>query len=400
VEDFSGGILAYLSVFLVGLGLNLTPCVYPMLSVTVAVFTHTESERTSQSFVKALVYVLGMASMYSALGVAAAFSGGILGGWLQHSGVLLVIAALILVLSLSMFGLYRLEVPSWLTKRLSRKRPAGFLGLYLSGLLVGVFAAPCIGPPVVALLAFVGSKQDPWLGFWIFFILSLGLGLPYLVLGTFSHLSRKLPKSGVWLVWVEHLFGVVLLAFAAYYYILAVNPDFLVFLLPVTLLFGGIYLGFVDKSGNERKGFRFFKWGTGCLALFLAGGLFFGQPGESVQWEHYTRERLTEARLSGQPVVVDFYADWCLPCHEMNYTTFRNPRVVEALDGFVRLKVDMTAQGSPRSRAIASEFDLYGVPTYLFFDAKGREVIRARRFGYVHAAEFLELIESVHEAGT
>jgi len=399
MEPIQNTILTYLSVFAVGLGLNLTPCVYPMLSVTVAVFSHDDSTRTVQAFFKAMVYVLGMATMYSGLGVAVALSGGFLGDWLQHPWVLLAIAGLILLLALSMFGLYRFQVPSWITSRIGRQRRVGLLGLYLSGLLVGIFAAPCIGPPVAALLAVVGSKQDPVFGFWIFFTLSMGLGLPYLVLGTFSHWTRRLPKSGVWLVWVERLFGVILLGFAAYYYIIAMNSDLLPFLIPVVLGLGGLYLGFVEKSGNDRRGFLWFKRGFGCLAIVVAAGMLLIKPTESVQWEPYTPQKLAAAHRSEKPVMMDFYADWCIPCHEMNLTTFRNPKVVRALEGFVRLKVDLTRTRDDATQAIIGQFDIQGVPTYIFYDASGNEVTDVRKVGYVGASDLVRIIDYIDQGG-
>jgi len=387
----------YFAVFFVGLGLNLTPCVYPMLSVTISIFSHDESTRYGQSFLKAAVYVLGMVTMYSGLGVVVALTGGVFGAWLQHQWVLLGIAVLITALALSMFGLYRFQIPYWITSKIGGQQKAGLLGLYLSGLLVGIFAAPCIGPPVAALLAMVGAKQDPVFGFWIFFILSLGLGLPYLALGTFSHLRRRLPKTGVWMIWIEKLFGVILLSFAAYYFLIALNPEALIWLIPVALILGGGYLGFVEKSGDEKKVFFKFKKVFGWSAVIVAAVLIFNQPAETLTWEAYTPQKFATARQSRKPMMLDFYADWCIPCHEMELTTFRNPHVIEALQGFERLKVDLTNTSGETAQAAVDEFEILGVPTYIFYNAKGNEVPKTRRVGYVAAPELLRIIKAMRD---
>jgi len=386
----------YLSVFLVGLGLNLTPCVYPMLSVTVAIFSKNQSAGTGEAFFKALVYVLGMATMYSVLGTVAALTGGLFGQWLQSRWVLLGIGTLIAVLAFSMFGLYRLEAPAWLVSRLGSKRGGAF-GLFVSGLLVGIFAAPCVGPPVVALLAIVSSRQDAVFGFLVFFILSLGLGFPYLLLGTFSHSLRRLPRSGVWLVWVERLFGTVLLSFAVFYWLLALRPSLLQWLIPAALILGGIYLGFLQRAGNEKTGFRYFKRTAGCVAIAVAALLLSAGPsgGPAVVWEDFSREGFADARTSGKPVVLDFYADWCMPCHEMDATTYRNPKVIQALEDFRRIKVDVTDASSPEGSMATGEFGIVGVPTLVFYDREGEEVVRARRVGYLSADELLNTLELI-----
>ncbi len=228
-----GSILGLLGIFLIGLALNLTPCVYPMLSVTVSLFGAQSNRRTVHVLLKALLYVLGIATMYSVLGLFAAMSGGIFGAWLQNRWVLAAIAALLFALALSMFGFYELRMPSWLVDKLGRatgSSATAALGIYVSGLAVGVFAAPCIGPPIIALLTYVGTKRDLWFGFWSFFVLALGLGAPYLVLGTFSGLLKKLPKSGIWIVWVKKVFAVILLAVGFFYLMLAVMPRYAVYL--------------------------------------------------------------------------------------------------------------------------------------------------------------------------
>jgi thiol:disulfide interchange protein DsbD len=255
----AGGVaalLGFLGIFVTGLALNLTPCVYPMLGVTVSIFGARRAAPPLQVFGLALTYVLGMASMYTALGVIAALTGGLFGSALQNPLVSVGIGVLMIGLALSMFGLYQLQPPPWLLAKLGGTTATSALGVFLSGLVVGVFAAPCIGPPVVALLALVGARGDPWLGFAVFFTLSIGLGAPYLVLGTFSNLLQRLPRSGEWMIWVERALGVVLTGVGLFYAMLGIAPKQAFWVVPVVLVVGGVFLGFFEKSADQRRGFR------------------------------------------------------------------------------------------------------------------------------------------------
>ncbi len=390
---FSDQSLTVLGVFLLGLGLNLTPCVYPMLSVTLSLFGVRQETNRSKAFLKALVYVLGMATMYTVLGTITAFTGGFFGAILQNKIVLIAVALLLAGLALSMFGVYTFQLPSQLVNKFAGKRGTHLAGIYVSGLLVGVFAAPCIGPPILALLAFVGTKGDPLFGLWIFFVLSLGLGTPYLILGTFSHLISRLPKSGVWLVWMERLFGVVLLSLSAFYLILAVSPSHLKWLVPLALTGGGGYLGFIEESKKYSPGFVRFKRIAGAVAIAAGMALPAFGPKESVRWEKYSPAALEEAAQNKKPVVMDFYADWCIPCHELDQFTYSNPKVIRALDRFARIKVDLTSSDDPSAEKIIEKFEIAGVPTILFLDSTGKEVKKIRTPGFVDAKEFLALID-------
>ncbi len=390
-----GGLWAFVAIFFIGLALNLTPCVYPMLSVTVSIFGAQQDTRTSIVFTKAVTYVLGIATMYSVLGVMAALSGGLFGAWLQSPIVLAVIGILFFLLALSMFGLYELQIPYWLSSKLGSGNSSGFIGTYLSGLVVGIFAAPCIGPPIIALLAFVGTQGDPVFGFWSFFILSLGLGFPYLILGTFTGLIQKMPKSGMWMVWVKKVFGVILVGLALFYVGLAFYPSYVLHLLIITLLIGGIYLGFIEKTGNDKKLFQRVKWVTGSVALVIAFLLFQNLQKPGIEWEMFTQEKYQEALENNELIVLDFYADWCIPCLELERNTFTDPRVIDATLEMTRLKVDLTHFDSPESEELRQEFNIAGVPTIVFLNRDGEEVMDARVVGFMNADRFLERISKV-----
>lgn len=390
--DESGLAWTFITIFLIGLALNLTPCVYPMLTVTVSIFGNQTDTNTLRVFSKALVYVLGIASMYSVLGVLAALSGGLFGSALQSPFVLGGIGVLLFALALSSFGLYEITLPYWLTKRLGGTQSTGYIGVYVSGLVVGVFAAPCVGPPVIALLAFVGAKGDLFFGFWSFFILSLGLGLPYLILGTFSGLLAKLPRSGVWMVWVKQVFGVVLTGVALFYIGLAFFPKWTVWVIPATLALGGLYLGFIERSGAAQPGFRSFKRVLGVAGL--AAGVWMSQAllKPSVEWTPYTSEAYEQALADGTPIVLDFYADWCIPCLELDRTTFTDERVIAAMEPYARFKVDLTQFDSPESEALRLQFGIAGVPTIVFIGEDGAERTASRVVGFMGAEDFLGMM--------
>jgi thiol:disulfide interchange protein DsbD len=395
IIDESGLFLAFIAIFFIGLALNLTPCVYPMISVTVSIFGGQTDTNMLRVFFKALTYVLGIATMYSVLGVIAALSGGLFGAVLQSSLVLAIIGTLLIALALSMFGLYEIQMPYWVTSKLGGQNASGFIGVYISGLVVGVFAAPCIGPPIIALLAFVGAKGDPVFGFWSFFILSMGLGFPYLILGTFSGLLQKLPKSGVWMIWVKKVFGIILVGVGLFYFGLAFFPKFTPWVIALTLLIGGVYLGFLEKSGKDRKGFRSFKWLIGTASII--GGLLMVQnlQKEGVEWTPYTSIEFDQAINEGNPIVLDFYADWCIPCLELDRVTFVNPDVIEKLNDFKRFKVDLTNFDSDESEALRQKFEIIGVPTIVFINSSGQEVRNARVTGFLNAADFLDKVALV-----
>ena len=399
--DSLGLFWAFAGIFLIGLALNLTPCVYPMLSVTVSLFGSRKDEESKlgSSFFMAFVYVMGIVFMYSVLGVAAAFTGALFGSWLQSPVVLAGIGILIFALALSMFGLYELQPPSSWMQSLSgtQRKTGGVLGHFFSGLVVGVFAAPCIGPPIIALLAFVGSQGDPLFGFTLFSVMAFGLGFPYLILGTFSGLLSKMPKSGTWMVWVKKVFGVVLVGVALFYLALAFFPAFSFHVIIATVILGGIYLGFLESSGKGAKTFTRIKWGFGAAALVLGAMMVMNLQKDGIEWEPYSDEAFAEAIENNQPVMMDFYADWCIPCLELERATFTDGDVIDATQEFRRFKVDMTNYEDERSRNLRDRFEVAGVPTIVFIGPDGEEVTDARVVGFLRADRFLERVNLLRE---
>ncbi len=358
-------------VFLSGLALNLTPCVYPLIPITVGFFARQGSGRTSQTFGLALAYVLGMSVTYSALGVFAALSGSLFGAWLQTPAVLVGISLLIAALALSMFGLWEIRVPHVITDRTGSK--AGIAGAMTMGLFVGFVAAPCIGPFVLSLLTYVAAKGSVATGLGLFFTLAMGLGLPYLVLGTVSGSLAKLPRSGEWMEAVRRVFGFVLVALAIWFLrpLLPDRPWEIGVAAP--LVAGAIWLLFLEKSGRGLAWFRPLRILV-AVALVLTGALFAvpkKPPATELVFAPYSEAALREA--AGRPVMIDFAADWCLPCKELEHKTFVDPAVVAAGSGWVFLKADLTKTGSPEVEALKDRWKVLGVPTLIFLGPDGRE---------------------------
>ena len=387
MTELSQSPFIFVSVFVLGLGLNLTPCIYPMLSITISLFGGSAHESRGHAFVKALAYVFGMVTMYSVLGLVAAMTGSFFGEWLQNFWVQLATGILVIGLAFSMLGLYQFRLPAWLMPSRQGVAQGTWLSFFISGLLVGIIAAPCMGPAVLALLAFVSVQQNRLFGFSLFFVMALGLGLPYLVLGTFSGLLAKLPKAGAWLVWFERLMGVVLLTFGVFYVAIAFQWPFLKWIVPAAFVAGGLYLGWIEKSARLSKNFFAFQWILGSLAVAIGLFIFF-TPKNGVVWEKYHAGILEEARSAGQPVILDFYADWCIPCQEFDQFTYSDPRVIKTLGRFRRIKVNATSLDTDEIREAIRRFDVFGVPTIVFLDEKGAEVQGLRMNGYVEPAEF------------
>jgi len=381
---------ALLIVFGWGLLLNLTPCVYPVIPLTIGFFggQNQGPGRGGRAFGLAALYVLGMATMYSALGVAAALSGRLFGAALQSPWVLGAVAAVLVALALSMFGLFEIRMPSsWMQKAGAR---AGAAGAYGMGLLVGVVAAPCIGPVVLALLAFVAARQDAAFGFLVFFVLSLGLGLPYLFLAAFSGSLSRLPRAGEWMEGIKKIFGWVLLAMAAYFLRTVLPAPLGAWLLPSVLAAGAIFLAFGGRRlGGLATGVR-----AAAVVLMIAVAAFFAPrrtaAASAPTWKPYAAETVAK---SGRAAVVDFAATWCIPCLELDEKTFSDPRVREALARRDLWKADMTRTAAPEVVALADKYRILGVPTVLFLDAQGREQEELRLVGFEGPDAFLKRLE-------
>lgn len=384
------GLLATLMLAaLFGVGLNLTPCVYPLISVTIAYFGGQSGNATGRVVLLASAYVLGIAVTFSALGVSAALSGGLFGSALQQPLVLAGVALVLVALAASNFGLWQFRAPSALTRR-AGKASAGVVGALAMGLTMGVVAAPCVGPIVVALLLFVAARQDAVLGFALFFALAVGMGAPYVALAVAAESIKRLPRSGEWLAWIEHLFGFVLLGMALYFIGPLLGDEIIDVALPALVAIAGLYLGFVDRAGRSLAAFATARRALGVLTLAAAVWLAVPRHAESaIPWQPFSPAALAAARQSGKPAIVDFTASWCVPCRENDTVTFTDAAVGAEASRFVMLRADVTEMTAEAEDWIA-RYEVLGVPTIIFFGSDGAE--EARTEGFVEPQRFLTLM--------
>ncbi len=389
--------LTLIFVFLGGLALNLTPCVYPLIPITVSYFGGQSESKKGKLLLHSLLYLLGMAVTYSALGVLAALTGGMFGALLQHWAVIILIALVMVALALAMFGLYEITMPSALSD-IGGKNRKGFFGTFMMGLTIGIIVAPCIGPFVLGLLTFVGEKQDPLLGFLLFFVLALGLGLPFVFLALFSGGVSYLPRSGMWMVWVKKVFGFILLGMALYFLEPLIPGAIYAIVTGLFLLSAGIYLGFVTQTKSDATAFKGVKIGVGLAFVALGIMLLLNtQSGDDSQiaWKKGDVESIGKAVASGQPLIIDFYADWCVPCKELDHYTFNDKRLAEFTGSFDAFKVDLTKSGEPVADELKERFNVIGVPTIVFIGKDGKERKDLRFVGYVDADKMLAKIRSL-----
>lgn len=384
-----------LGIFAGGMALNLTPCVYPLIPITVSYFggqaTRASEKNQARLVMHGLCYLLGLALTNSLLGVAAALTGGLMGSMLQNPFVLVAIATVLIVFATSLFGLWDLRSPSGLTQA-AAKSYSGYFGSLFMGLTLGVVAAPCIGPFVLGLLTWVAGMASPWLGFVVFFTLSLGLGLPLFLLAIFSGQINRLPRSGGWMLWVRRLMGWVLIGMAVHFLRPLMSESVSVLMLAAVVLVATLHLGWLDRSKADFKAFAWIKSGTAVLGLvfvtFLVGSWLLRGPG--VVWNLYSEEILQQAIAQKKPVIIDLYATWCAPCRELEEITFHAAPVVrEAESGFVMIKVDVTKGGNPLHLRLLQQYEVKGVPTLVFLGSDGREKRELRLVDYLPPDQFL-----------
>lgn len=369
--------------FLGGLALNLTPCVFPLIPITLGFFAMQSDGRRSRRLALSAMYVLGIVITYSALGVLAALGGKMFGAVLQLPAVLIGFALLMLVLASSMFGAFEIQPPRWIANR-SQGR-AGLTGALIMGLVIGIVAAPCVGPVVISLITLVAQLGDPVKGGVMFAALAFGLGFPYLVA------LNALPRPGEWMVTVKKGMGFVLIAMAFYFLRPLIGDMAMRYGIAASLLIGAAFL-----LVSRAKGARVLRLAVGML--LLVAGVAFALPrreAPGVSWKTYDEKTIAAARASGKPVVIDFYADWCLPCKELDSKTFNDPNVIKELDRFVRLKADLTAAKDAETKALTKQYAILGVPTIVFIDGSGAEVPGARLTGFEPPAPFLERARQV-----
>ncbi|MBV5330730.1 MAG: thioredoxin family protein [Chlorobium sp.] len=382
------------------MALNLTPCVYPLIPITVSYFGGQATKGGAgrgKLVVHGLCYMLGLALTNSLLGVVASLTGGLMGAMLQNPIVLLVVAGVLVFFATSLFGLWEMRLPSGLTQA-AAKSYTGYFGTLFMGATLGVIAAPCIGPFVLGLLTWVASMGSPWIGFLVFFTLSLGLGLPLFFLAMFSGQLEKLPRSGGWMIWVRKLMGWVLVGMAAHFIRPLLPGQVGIILLALVSISAGLHLGWIDKNKANFRAFPLLKSGAGIVALVLATFLIttMAMRGPGVTWKPYVEDTLKEAQSLKRPVIIDFYATWCTPCRELEEVTFHQPDVARLAEkNFTMVKVDVTKGGNPYYEELLRKYSVKGVPTIIFLDADGKERTDLRLVDFLPADKFLNRIRDI-----
>nr|WP_089729336.1 protein-disulfide reductase DsbD [Candidatus Thiosymbion oneisti] len=402
-----------------GLLLAFTPCVFPMIPILSGIIAGQGAAITTRkAFVLSLVYVLAMALTYAVAGVLAGLFGANLQAAFQNPWSLGLFALVFVALALSMFGFYELQLPSRLQSKLAaisnRQEGGTLVGVAIMGLLSALIVGPCVAPPLAGALIFIGQTGDWLLGGASLFALSLGMGAPLIAIGTSA--GRLLPKVGAWMDVVKAVFGVALLAVAVLLLERILPPAATMALWGLLLICSGVYLGALQQlppAANgwsklwKGLGFGLLTYGVLMLVGTAAGGKDTVQPlrglglggGEATERQAVFKpiksvadleRELAAASGAGRPVMLDFYADWCVTCKELERYTFSDPTVVAELDRFVLLRADVTANDAQDRELMQGRFGIPGPPAILFFDSEGRERRGYRVIGFKPAREFAD----------
>lgn len=416
----SGGsmLLILTSFFGFGIALSLTPCVFPMIPILSGIIVnHGEKVTRTRAAVLSAAYVLGMAVTYAAAGVVAGLSGSLVSNALQNPWVLGSFAAVFVALSLSMFGFYELQLPQALQGRLSSStnaRKGSMGGIALMGALSALIVGPCVAAPLAGALLYIAKTNDAVLGGVALFTMALGMGTPLMLVGIFSR--SLLPKTGSWMTVVTRGFGVVLLA-TALWIVSPVLPGWAVMLgMALLLIIPAIYLHALDPLPVQVSGWKRLWKGVGVSMLVAGCGIMVGllsgardplQPlagfhgaaaatTEAPRFERIASEQELEARLKTAkgPVLLDFYADWCVSCKEMEKITFAAPEVRTKLAGMTLFQVDVTANNEAH-KALLKRFQLFGPPAIVLFDSRGKELTEKQVVGFMPPGKFLGVLKNL-----
>jgi thiol:disulfide interchange protein DsbD len=423
-EILKGGlILIIIGFFYVfGLGLAFTPCIYPMIPILSGIIAG-QGDRitTRKAFILSLTYVLAMALTYTAAGVLAGLSGVNLQIYFQDPWILSSFALVFILLSLSMFGFYDLQLPSSLQSKLTeisnRQQGGTLFGVAIMGFLSALIVGPCVAPPLAGTLAYISSTGDPLLGGLALFSLSMGMGTPLIFIGTSA--GKLLPRAGGWMDVVKAVFGVALLGVAIILLERIIPAEVTMMLWGILFIVSAIYMGAlrnleIEASGWQKLwkglGFVFLVYGTLMLVgaasggkdtlqplrgIAVAGGSGTAQAHQGLQFKRIKsvedlQREVAWASSEGKPVMLDFYADWCVSCKEMEKYTFSDPQVIGALSSTHLLQADVTANDEVDQALLQGHFGLPGPPAIIFYGTDGKERRNYRLVGFKPAAEFSE----------
>ena len=394
---------AFLLVFAGGILTSLTPCVYPLIPITVSVFGANESAGLFKSFLLSVVYVIGIVVIYSILGVVAASTGAVFGQIMANPWVVGFISLILLTLGLSMFGVFEIRLPYAVQNRLNTVGGTGFAGAFAMGTVAGVIAAPCTGPALAVVLTYIATTGSLFLGFWLMFTYALGMGLLFIGIGTFSGLLSALPRSGGWMYILENVFGIAIITMALYFLkdVFPVLQNFLQNSLPFFAIAGGLVLVglFLGKLTQRFSGIPArvkFQKACGLLLAVIGAYMFVGgiqQPaGPHLNWVYDESEGFEIAKRENKLVMLDFYASWCAACNELDHQTYSDPAVAARLDDYVSVKLDFT-RTSETTKALTEKYQIPGLPVVIFLNAD--RAILKRFTGFVDAENMLGILDEI-----
>jgi thiol:disulfide interchange protein DsbD len=399
-----GWLWAFVSVFAGGFLTSLTPCVYPMISITVSLFGARDEQVTrKRALLLAATYVAGIGAMYTTLGVSFALAGRAFGTFMSSGWVMVPIAILFFLMALSMFGAFELALPSGLQNRLSSVGGKGFGGAFLMGLVGGIIAAPCTGPVLASVLAFVATTRSVVMGGSLLFTYALGMGMLFFVIAAFA---VSLPKSGGWMDAVKSFFGVVMIVAALYFLRNVAHPlagygshttNWLA--IHVGAIIAGVLVGGVHLSFKYSPALEKLRKGVGVAAIVVGGfgvvGWVLAAPSTPVKlaWIHGEQAGVAQAKQNHTAALLDFYADWCLPCKEMELKTFSDPEVAKVLSQLTLVKVDCTSDDDPVVVETKKRYGADTLPTIALIGADGRVAQKID-----HVVEPAELLKILHSA--
>jgi len=390
-----GSFLALFLVFLGGILTSFTPCVYPIIPITVSYIGARAEGQKLRGFILSLFFVLGLAVMYSSLGVIAALTGGVFGGLTQHPVVYGIMVAIFLIMGASMMGAFDITLPASFQGKLQSGQRKGVWGAILMGMGAGLIAAPCVGPVLVALLSWVAQTGSVLIGFGLLFTFSLGMGMLFIVIGTFAGAMTALPSAGGWMDGVKHFFGWLLWGTAVYFAGNLLPDSVMPLVWGAFLSLLGIYIGAFRPAPEEqtwnwvlRKWFGILAVVTGLLLFVIGFSTLAGwqlPSGAATSTETIQSEpdwmvndiegAFAKAKADNKPVMMDFYADWCVACVELDRKTYNQQEIIDRSKKFVCLKMDFTTQDD-WSKKISTEYQIKGMPTVIFFKPDGTEVER------------------------